>query len=104
MQTDDGNITNYYNPVNCTEIFDENEDPQVPDYFYAQLNDMKCPQMNGNNIQLKSVHQHHGKLSGREFKFIIDICSNLQEHSGSTCIGDPEVEREAIKDIVLIGQ
>ena len=62
--------------------------------------------MNGNVIQLQSTHYsktYDGELRGKEFKFIIDICSNLQEYSGSTCIGDPEIERAAIANITLIG-
>ena len=35
MQTSDGSITNYYNPVNCSEIFDDKKDPTVPHYLAA---------------------------------------------------------------------
>ena len=36
--------------------------------------------------------------------FVIDICSNLQDKSGATCIGDPEKEKQAVESITLIGQ
>ena len=48
-------------------------------------------------------HFRHGHFS-TEYKFVIDLCSNLQEKSGSTCIGDPEKEKQALSSIVLIGQ
>ena len=35
MQIIDGNITNIYNPVNCSEVFNETADPTVPHYLFA---------------------------------------------------------------------
>ena len=50
------------------------------------------------------MSQFRNGHASKEYKFVIDICSNLQEKSGATCIGDPEEEKQAVESIALIGQ
>ena len=76
----------------------------MPSYLYEQLEGMSCPDMGQNKIKLEGMsYFRHGHTS-TEYKFVIDTCSNLQDKSGSTCIGDPEIEKKAATHMILIGQ
>ena len=50
------------------------------------------------------MSQFRNGHASKEYKFVIDICSNLQDKSGSTCIGDPDKEKQAFASSILIGQ
>ena len=60
--------------------------------------------MNENDIELQANSHKNGTFAGKQFRFIVDLCSNLQQHSGQTCIGDLDAEKSAIEDAILIVQ
>ena len=60
--------------------------------------------MGENNAMLQAMSYSEGKFTEQSFKFLVDICSNLKEHSGTTCIGDPDAEKDALKKITLLSK
>ena len=79
IQTDGNGITNWYKATDCTNVFNEKD---LPAHVYDEIRDKKCPQMDDNNILLQANSHKEGRFTGKQFRFIVDLCSNLQEHSG----------------------